>query len=70
MIEEKYAKTIEGILSSIVNKEITLIIETLEEPNDKDMVIEEIKAEKEPMKPLFNDKTQIFSFNFIFFCSN
>ena len=59
MIEEKYAKTIEGILSSIVNKEITLIIETLEEPNDKDMVIEEIKAEKEPMKPLFNDEREV-----------
>ena len=58
IIEEKYAKTIEGILSSIVGKEITLIIETLEETNDKELVIEEIKAEKEPMKPLFKEERE------------
>jgi len=52
VIEEKYAKTIEGIISSIVNKDIRLIIETLEEPEEKEK-IEEIKAEAEPMKPLF-----------------
>lgn len=50
VIEEKYAKTIEGILASIVGKELRLIIETLEKPEEK-LVAEEIKAE--PVKPLF-----------------
>lgn len=57
VIEEKYAKTIEGILSSIMKKEIRLIIETLEEPTEKE-TIEPIKAEEVPMKSLFRTEKE------------
>ena len=52
VIEEKYAKTIESILSSIVEKNITLIIDTIEESEGK-QIIPEIKPAEEPMRPLF-----------------
>ena len=52
MIEEKYAKTIESILSSIMEKNITLIIDTIEESEGK-QIIPEIKPAEEPMRPLF-----------------
>ena len=52
VIEEKYAKTIESILSSIMEKNITLIIDTIEESEGK-QIIPEIKPAEEPMRPLF-----------------
>ena len=52
VIEEKYAKTIESILSSIMGKNITLIIDTIEESEGK-QIIPEIKPAEEPMRPLF-----------------
>ncbi len=52
ILEEKYASAIEAILASIVGKNIKLLIETLEEPEEKEK-IEEIKIAAEPMKPLF-----------------
>ena len=52
VIEEKYAKTIESILSSIIEKNITLIIDTIEESEGK-QIIPEIKPAEEPMRPLF-----------------
>ena len=52
VIEEKYAKTIESILSSIMEKNITLIIDTIEESEGK-QIIPEIKHAEEPMRPLF-----------------
>ncbi len=52
VIEEKYAKTIESILSSIMEKHITLIIDTIEESEGK-QIIPEIKPAEEPMRPLF-----------------
>ncbi|MBR4959221.1 MAG: chromosomal replication initiator protein DnaA, partial [Phascolarctobacterium sp.] len=52
-IEEKYSKTIESILSSIMKKNIRLIIEAPEQAEEK-QVIPEIKVAAEPIKPLFN----------------
>ena len=52
-IEEKYSKTIESILSSIMEKNIRLIIEAPEQAEEK-QVIPEIKVADEPIKPLFN----------------
>lgn len=52
VIEEKYAKTIESILSSIMEKNIILIIDTIEESEGK-QIIPEIKPAEEPMRPLF-----------------
>ena len=52
-IEEKYSKTIESILSSIMEKNIRLIIEAPEQAEEK-QVIPEIKVAAEPIKPLFN----------------
>ena len=52
-IEEKYSKTIESILSSIMEKNIRLIIEASEQAEEK-QVIPEIKVAAEPIKPLFN----------------
>ena len=52
-IEEKYSKTIERILSSIMEKNIRLIIEAPEQAEEK-QVIPEIKVAEEPIKPLFN----------------
>ena len=52
VIEEKYAKTIESILSSIMEKNITLVIDTIEESEGK-QIIPEIKPAEEPMRPLF-----------------
>ncbi|MBQ8417850.1 MAG: chromosomal replication initiator protein DnaA [Phascolarctobacterium sp.] len=52
VIEEKYANAIEGILSSIMEKEIRLIIDTIEESEEK-QGIPEIKTAEEPMRPLF-----------------
>lgn len=52
VIEEKYANTIESILSSIMEKNITLIIDTIEESEGK-QIIPEIKPAEEPMRPLF-----------------
>ena len=52
-IEEKYSKTIESILSSIMEKNIRLIIEAPEQAEDK-QIIPEIKVADEPIKPLFN----------------
>lgn len=52
VIEEKYAKTIESILSSIMEKNITLIIDTIEESEGK-QIIPEIKPAEEPIRPLF-----------------
>ena len=52
-IEEKYSKTIESILSSIMEKNIKLIIEAPEQAEEK-QVIPEIKVAEEPIKPLFN----------------
>lgn len=52
VIEEKYSKTIESILSSIMEKNITLIIDTIEESEGK-QIIPEIKPAEEPMRPLF-----------------
>ena len=52
-IEEKYSKTIESILSSIIEKNIRLIIEAPEQAEEK-QVIPEIKVAAEPIKPLFN----------------
>ncbi len=52
-IEEKYSKTIESILSSIMEKNIRLIIEAPEQAEEK-QVIPEIKVAEEPIKPLFN----------------
>jgi len=57
VIEEKYAKTIEGILSSIVNKELRLIIDTIEE-NEEKQIIPEIKTEEEAMRPLFRNEKE------------
>lgn len=54
VIDEKYAKTIESILSSIMEKNITLIIDTIEESEGK-QIIPEIKTEAEPMRTLFNE---------------
>ncbi|MBQ5349339.1 MAG: chromosomal replication initiator protein DnaA [Phascolarctobacterium sp.] len=52
-IEEKYSKTIESILSSIMEKNIRLIIEAPEQAEEK-QIIPEIKVADEPIKPLFN----------------
>ena len=52
-IEEKYSKTIESILSSIMEKNIRLIIEAPEQAEDR-QIIPEIKVADEPIKPLFN----------------
>ena len=57
VIEEKYAKTIEGILSSIVNKDLRLIIDTIEE-NEEKQIIPEIKTEEEAMRPLFRNEKE------------
>ena len=57
VIEEKYAKTIEGILSSIVNKNLRLIIDTIEE-NEEKQIIPEIKTEEEAMRPLFRNEKE------------
>ncbi len=57
VIEEKYAKIIEGILSSIVNKELRLIIDTIEE-NEEKQIIPEIKTEEEAMRPLFRNEKE------------
>ena len=52
-IEEKYSKTIESILSSIMEKNIRLIIEAPEQVEET-QTIPEIKVAAEPIKPLFN----------------
>ena len=52
-IEEKYSKTIESILSSIMEKNIRLIIEAPEQVEET-QAIPEIKVAAEPIKPLFN----------------
>lgn len=57
VIEEKYAKTIESILSSIMEKNITLIIDTIEESEGK-QIIPEIKPAEEPMRPLFKPERE------------
>ena len=57
VIEEKYAKTIESILSSIMEKNITLIIDTIEESEGK-QIIPEIKHAEEPMRPLFKTERE------------
>lgn len=57
VIEEKYANTIEGILSSIMEKDIRLIIDTIEESEEKHS-IPEIKVADEPIKPLFREETE------------
>ncbi len=57
VIEEKYAKTIESILSSIMEKNITLIIDTIEESEGK-QIIPEIKPAEEPMRPLFKSERE------------
>lgn len=63
MIEENYASVIEGILSGIMQKQITLVIDTLEEPaaSVKQFVVHEPPAEPYGAKPaqqtpLFDDK--------------
>lgn len=57
VIEEKYANTIEGILSSIMERDIRLIIDTIEESEEKHS-IPEIKVADEPIKPLFREETE------------
>ena len=52
-IEEKYSKTIESILSSIMEKNIRLIIEAPEQAEEQ-QTIPAIKVADEPIKPLFN----------------
>ena len=52
-IEEKYSKTIESILSSIMEKNIRLIIEAPEQAEEQ-QAIPAIKVADEPIKPLFN----------------
>lgn len=52
VLEEKYASAIEGILASIIGKDIRLIIDTIGEADEKP-VIPEIKTEAVPMRPLF-----------------
>ena len=52
-IEEKYSKTIESILSSIMEKNIRLIIEAPEQVEEQ-QIIPAIKVADEPIKPLFN----------------
>lgn len=52
-IEEKYSKTIESILSSIMEKNIRLIIEAPEQAEEP-QTIPAIKVADEPIKPLFN----------------
>lgn len=52
-IEEKYSKTIESILSSIMEKNIRLIIEAPEQVEEQ-QAIPAIKVADEPIKPLFN----------------
>ena len=52
-IEEKYSKTIESILSSIMEKNIRLIIEAPEQVEEQ-QTIPTIKVADEPIKPLFN----------------
>lgn len=56
-IEEKYSKTIESILSSIMEKNIKLIIEAPEQVEEK-QVIPEIKVADEPIKPLFREEKE------------
>lgn len=56
-IEEKYSKTIESILSSIMEKNIRLIIEAPEQVEEK-QVIPEIKVAEEPIKPLFREEKE------------
>ena len=56
-IEEKYSKTIESILSSIMEKNIRLIIEAPEQVEEK-QVIPEIKVADEPIKPLFREEKE------------
>lgn len=57
VIEEKYAKTIESILSSIIGKNITLIIDTIEESEGK-QIIPKIQTAEEPMRPLFKTEKE------------
>lgn len=56
-IEEKYSKTIESILSSIVEKNIKLIIEAPEQTEER-QIIPEIKTAEEPMRPLFKQEKE------------
>ena len=56
-IEEKYSKTIESILSSIMEKNIRLIIEAPEQLEEK-QVIPKIKVADEPIKPLFREEKE------------
>lgn len=56
-IEEKYSKTIESILASIMDvKNIKLIIEASEQQEQQ--TIPEIKTEAEPMRPLFKGEKE------------
>lgn len=61
MLEEHYASVIEGILSGIMGKNITLIIETLEEPapstDFKETIKENLHSQTEQTE-LFNEKQQ------------
>lgn len=59
MLEENYASVIEGILAGIMGKNITLVIETLEEPSPdtdlKDTIKETIHSHTQQTE-LFDDK--------------
>lgn len=61
MLEENYASVIEGILAGIMGKNITLVIETLEEPAPdtdlKDTIKETIHSHTQQTE-LFDDKQQ------------
>lgn len=57
MIEEKYAPIIEGILSSIMEKNIHLIIEPMEEEGIKAEQPKEIIPKETKQQELFNEKT-------------
>ncbi len=57
MIEEKYAPIIEGILSSIMEKNIHLIIEPMEEEGIKAEQPKEILPKETKQQELFNEKT-------------
>lgn len=61
MLEENYASVIEGILSSIMGKNIKLVIETMDTEQGKETKLEdltEIKPTKREQQQLFTEKTE------------
>lgn len=61
MLEENYASVIEGILSSIMGKNIKLVIETMDTEQGKETKLEdltEIKPAKREQQQLFTEKTE------------